>query len=138
MQAAGAVGAGNVAAIGMSGDPYNLENLKLPAEMVRQNRVPSRKEQKQQQHFIKVPWPWVVRLASAHCIATHVVADYLLYLNWKTANGALAMLGIERRQKYRALNELEQLGLIMIERRYRRSPLITIHLNPANGGRRGE
>jgi hypothetical protein len=57
----------------------------------------------------------------------------LQYLAWATgsatvtlANKALAEMGVSRLMKYRALQRLEQDGLIRVERRERRSPIVTI------------
>jgi hypothetical protein len=57
----------------------------------------------------------------------------LQYLAWATgsatvtlANKALAEMGVSRLIKYRALQRLEQDGLIRVERRERRSPIVTI------------
>jgi hypothetical protein len=67
----------------------------------------------------------------------------LQYLAWATgsatvtlANKALAEMGVSRLMKYRALQRLEQDGLIRVERRERRSPTITIlHWNPTRSRR---
>src|SRR5262245_1463276 len=92
--------------------------------------VPTKIQERRRQ-FIKVPWTWVERLAAARHIATYRVALHVLYRNWKggsrpftLANGALAAEGVARGTKWRALRELEALGLISIERRPKRSPII--------------
>jgi hypothetical protein len=67
----------------------------------------------------------------------------LQYLAWATgsatvtlANKALAEMGVSRLMKYRALQRLEQDGLIRVERRERRTPTITIlHWNPTRSRR---
>jgi hypothetical protein len=125
-----------MAAIGMTRktDPLHLDNLRLPPEMVRQHRaVVPKKIQKQQQHFVKVPWPWVERLRDARYIATYRVALYLLYQHWKgsgapitLSNTATIAQGVTRHRKWEALRELEQLGLITVEKRERRSPRVRI------------
>lgn len=124
-------------------DPFNsLNALRIPDEQLQRfqaraqeqaaAREPSRTE-KRRRHFIKVPMHWAEQLQKARYIATYRVAHHLLYQNWKTggqpiqlANGVLAQAGISRRQKWRALAELEHLGLIRIERRTRKSPLIAV------------
>ena len=80
-----------------------------------------------------VPWSWVERLAKARFTATYRVALHILYRHWKgggesftLSNGAVAMEGVGRRAKWRALGELERLGLITVERRPRRTPLIAV------------
>jgi hypothetical protein len=117
-------------------DPYELKNLVLPVEVIRERRITvSRKIR--HEHFVKVPWAWVERLAQAHCVVTYRVALHLLYRHWKAhghpislANGVLQMEGVARTTKWRGLRELEQLGLITIERRPRKSPLVTVHAQP--------
>jgi uncharacterized membrane protein len=44
----------------------------------------------------------------------------------KLTNGMLRIEGISRRSKWRALNGLERRGLIAVERRLRRSPIIRL------------
>ena len=63
------------------------------------------------------------------------VAHYLLYLHWKgngkpikLANGMLGYDGITRPSKWRAIVDLELRGLIKVERRPRKSPIITLLL----------
>jgi hypothetical protein len=104
--------------------------------MVRERRITvSRKIR--HGHFVKVPWIWVERLAKARYRVTYRVAMHLLYQHWKArgrpirlANGVLQLEGVAKGTKWRALRELEKLSLIAIERRSRKSPLITIHVHP--------
>jgi hypothetical protein len=84
-------------------------------------------------HFVMVPLEWMERLESAHQIATSKVALHLLHQSFKDrrpvvrlANGVLALKGISRVQKRRALGEMEALGLISVERRPRKSPIVTL------------
>jgi hypothetical protein len=123
--------AGKIAACRMT-DDLDLQNLRLPPG-VDERRILPRKVQKQRRQFVKVPWPWVERLVGARHICTYRVALYLLHRDWKgggrpfsLANGVLAEHGITRRQKWEALRELERLGLIQVERRPRKSPLVTV------------
>jgi hypothetical protein len=62
-----------------------------------------------------------------------LVWHHLQYRAWATgsatvtlANKALAEMGVSRFTKYRALQRLEEDGLIKVKRRERRSPIITI------------
>jgi hypothetical protein len=78
-----------------------------------------------------VPWTWLERLAQSRSANTYRVAVTLLYLHWKAnggpiklANGMLAMDGVSRWSKQRALDELEQFALITINRRQRKSPIV--------------
>ena len=95
------------------------------------------KIQKRQGQFVKVPWVWIDRLAKARHISTYRVALRVLHLHWKRSgqqfalsNGMLEMDGVNRWGKWDALHELEQLGLIRVERRPRKSPVITVISQP--------
>jgi hypothetical protein len=112
----------------------SFDGLALTDDQVRERlaNVP-RKIQKRRRHFIKVPWAWVERLAKARYTATYRVALHLLYQHWKQKggpvklpNGMLVLGGVSRWQKWRALGDLERLGLINVERRTRKSPLVTL------------
>jgi hypothetical protein len=88
---------------------------------------------KRRQHFVKVPWTWVERLSDTRRLSTYRVAMHVLYIHWKRggqpfplSNGMLMMEGITRWSKWDALKELERLGLVRVERRRRKSPLITV------------
>lgn len=90
------------------------------------------KIKKRRQHFVMVPWLWIERLNGATG-QTYRVALVLLYMGWKNrgapiklTNGMLRIEGISRRSKWRALNALERRGLIAVERRLRRSPVIRL------------
>jgi hypothetical protein len=72
-------------------------------------------------------------LAQSRSANTYRVAVTLLFLHWKAngepiklANGVLAMDGVGRTAKGRALAELERFELITIKRRERKSPIITL------------
>jgi hypothetical protein len=108
-------------------DPFALENLRL----VQVPRTPHRIA-KRQEHFIRVPFDWLEHLKGASGQTWHLTL-HLLYLHWKNrgepiklANGMLQFDGISRASKWRALTELERRGLIKIERRTRKSPLIRV------------
>jgi hypothetical protein len=113
-------------------DPFDLDKLRLPeVQGVRIGTTP-RKIAKRREHFIRVPFTWLERLNGASGKA-HSLALHLLYLHWRNkgraftlANGMLKIDGISRASKWRALVELENRGLISIERRRRKSPAITV------------
>ena len=113
-------------------DPHaDLKQHRATPEMLT-GFVP-KKTRKQRQHFVKVPWRWVERLAKARHIATYRVALHVLYRHWKggglpfaLSNTAVAGEGVRPRRKWEALQELEHLGLVTVERRRRRSPRITV------------
>lgn len=120
----------------MDDDPYaELKKHRLTPEMLTQLAVVPRKIQKRREQFVMVPWSWIERLVKTSSANTYRVALHLLYEHWKRRrqpfclpNGMLAMEGVSRFAKWRALAELEQLGLISVERRPHRSPKITVHL----------
>lgn len=92
------------------------------------------KIKKRRQHFVMFPMSWDERLVGATG-QTYRVAVILHYLRWrnhgapvKLTNCELELHGVSRQSKWRALGELERRGLITVERRPRRSPLI--HLLP--------
>jgi hypothetical protein len=117
-------------------DPHaDLKQHALSAETmaVIERRVLSEKIRKRRKQFIKVPFTWYERLNAARHIATYRVALYVLYLHWKhggqpfpLANGMLAMDGVNRFRKSDGLRELEALGLVRVDRRQRKSPVITV------------
>jgi hypothetical protein len=108
-----------------------LEQFQLPNGWQRSARqVPTRLKHRK---FIKVPLIWKECLSEAAYIGTYRVALHLLYRHWKEggrpillSNVALATEGVSRWGKWRALRELELLGLVKIERRPRKSPVITV------------
>lgn len=117
-------------------DPFDLEALIVdptdPTLIVKRAAVPA-KVRKRREQFIIVPMVWFEKLAGA-TNQTHRVALYLLHLHWKNhskpfklPNGMLQIDGISRYSKWRALVELEQRGLISVERRPGKSPLVQLH-----------
>jgi hypothetical protein len=86
--------------------------------------------------FFMMPTVWAERLNAAKSAATFKVALHLLLKEFEThqqttrlANVALTAIEVSRRQKWRALAELEKLGLIRVDRRNRKSPMvILLHL----------
>ena len=112
-------------------DPFDLENLKLPEDMVGV-RVTPRKIAIRRKQFVQVPWGLVETLLGASS-CTWYVAMYLAHLHWKSgnvtvklANGMLQEDGVSRASKWRALAELERRGLVTIERKNGKSPVVTL------------
>jgi hypothetical protein len=92
-----------------------------------------RAKARRQQRFVRVPLVWIDRLRTSSRAVTYKVALHLLFEHWrkggrpvKLANAKLAEAGVNRASKWRALGELERLGLIAIERRPRKSPLVSL------------
>jgi hypothetical protein len=115
-------------------DPFDLERLRVDpddAELVRLAKVPT-KIQKRRRRFVQVPMLWVEKLNGASG-QTHQVALHILFLHWKgggkpikLANAMLRADGVPRETKRRALLELEQRGLITVDSRTGKSPLIRV------------
>lgn len=119
-------------------DPYaDLKRCRLPDDMVvleRRAVVPG-KIRRRRSHFISVPMVWFERLIGASG-QTYRIALYLLYLDWRgrgkpiqLANSLLQIDGVSRQSKWRALTDLKRRGLITLERRPRRSPMIKLNLS---------
>jgi hypothetical protein len=81
-----------------------------------------------------VPLVWVERLSTAKHRATWPVACELLRRHSLNGNGPISLpnghletkFRVNRTQKWEALRELERLGLIHVECRPRKSPVVTI------------
>jgi hypothetical protein len=99
-------------------DPFDdLSKIALPAELVATMN----------------PLSWLKRLKNSESASTIKVAVYLHYHRFRVRgsciqlpNVGLEEFGVSRFAKWRALVELERAGLIRIERRPRKSPLIHI------------
>ena len=110
-------------------DAFDLERLRLdPADL---QRKPKRK--KWQRHYVRFPWEWAERMKSVRRGSSYRLALLLVYEHWRTGgrpivltNVALEREGLTRKSKWRALRELEQLGLVEVERRSRKSPRVTL------------
>jgi hypothetical protein len=100
----------------------------------------SRSRKKAIGDFVMVPRIWVERLERAKHVVTYRLALDVLLRAWRSKNySSLAVsnvtatkAGISRASKWRALRELERLGLIVIMTRPSRAPSIKVLLAPAN------
>jgi hypothetical protein len=122
----------------MTGNGFDdLEQLRARPEDIPETRVETpatrRRQERRRQAFVMVPLAWLDQLSKSSRRATVFVALHLLCLDWKSkgapvtlSNLAVAEWGISRREKWRALQELEALGLIAVERRRRQSPCVTV------------
>lgn len=113
-------------------DPYDLKRLRIDPATFSMPHVPA-KIRKRREQFIIVPMWWIEKLGQMPLAtgATHQVACYLLHLHWKNhgkpfklPNGMLKYDGVSRQSKWRALPDLERRGLIRVERRPKKSPII--------------
>jgi hypothetical protein len=115
----------------------DLKSLELPPELVAKGKKASAtKPKKRRQHFVRVPWMWMEKLIGCRG-QTLRVAFVVLYLDWKAkgrpvklANKLPQMVGVSRRAKWRALNDLESIGLISVERRAKKSPMVQVQHEP--------
>jgi hypothetical protein len=84
--------------------------------------------------FIMFPVEWQFQLARVDADkCTYRVALYLLHESWrsknkyvKLANVGLKRLGVGREGKGHALEQLEEAGLVSVERKDRKSPVVTV------------
>lgn len=116
----------------MTDDAFDdIDSLRLEPDHL--HTITPRKIKKRREHFIRTPFGWLERLDGA-AGKTYALALHLCYLHWRNkgkpftlANGMLKMDGISRASKWRGLAELERRGLITVEHRDRKSPVITVH-----------
>jgi hypothetical protein len=112
-------------------DDIDVEKLRVDPEFVQQARKSKRKGW--QRLCTVVPRAWELRLLEAKRVSTYRLAIELLYLHWY-GNGKPVIVSskvakaakLSVRSKWRALVELEQLGLIETDRRLRRSPRVIL------------
>ena len=121
----------------MRDDPFNLASLMIDAPPLATTPAKARRSKR---GFVMVPLAWKNRLSAACNVCTLKVALELLFRHWKTggkpillANAAMGQLGVRRHSKWRALRELEALGLIKVERRPRKSPKVIVLDLPNDG-----
>ena len=116
----------------MKDDTFDLSRFAPPPGMV--GTTKPKREAKRLAGFIRMPWGWANVLAADGVGGkVWVVACHILYETWrskgqpiKLPNGMLGRLGVSRDAKVRALRKLEQLGLVSVEWRPRKSPIVTI------------
>jgi len=113
-------------------DTFDPAKLTLTAVQKAQWATTPRKISRRRRYFVQVPWTWRERLdgATGHTV---LLAMDLLYLHWKgdgqpikLANGMLRIDGISRQSKWRALRDLERRGLVVVECRPNRSPIVRL------------
>jgi hypothetical protein len=111
-------------------NPFHPDNLRMDVGEVRVDI--SRKTRRRRENFTMLPGIWKERLTQAKYISTYRMALHILARDFETngkpftlSNGALALENVSRWEKPRALSELEEVGLIAIERRERKTPWIT-------------
>jgi hypothetical protein len=90
-------------------------------------------KRKKAEPFVRLSLSWAAGAAAATNCPKAMVWVWLVYRVWQAKsstvavpNAALAKLGVPRETKRRALKELEAGGLIAIEQRSRKTPLVTL------------
>jgi hypothetical protein len=128
----------------MSGDAFDdIAALRInPADSAWMAAAKPKAKPKWRRRYIRVPWSWVDRLKSTNRGTTCRLALLLIYESWRSGgrairltNVALAEVGISRRAKGPALEELERFGLIKVARHPRKSPLVTLVVDPRTDSR---
>jgi hypothetical protein len=83
--------------------------------------------------YVKVPMWFAEEAAKATKTTKALIWIWLLHLHFKThrttfpvPNGKLQKIGVSRHAKRRALRELEAAGLITIERRHGKAPIVSV------------
>ena len=83
--------------------------------------------------FAMVPLWWIEQAARATENPRAFVLIWLLHLSWRARsltfpvpNAGIIMRGGNRWAKYRVLNDLEAAGLITVQRRHGKTPIVTL------------
>jgi len=123
-------------------DPFDLEKFRLSPEDMKTYASKAAAPRVARRQFTIIPHSWSNQLKAARYISTFKIAHHLLYQHWKNGgrpvsltNVSATSAGVSRRSKWRALGELERLKLIDVEKRPRKSPLVTLlKTQPIKGG----
>jgi hypothetical protein len=110
----------------MQDEPWHVKRL-------RELKAAAPKRRKKVEAFVKVPLWWIAAAAKATRSPRTLVLVELLRASWKArsstfplANVRLAKLGVSRETKREVLRDLEQAGLIAVERPPRKTPIVTL------------
>jgi hypothetical protein len=115
----------------MRAGAFDLSKFTLPPGTVPAARP--KREAKRLVGFVRMPWAWAHALASSGAGGkVWVVACHVLYETWRAKgrpitvpNGMLERCGVSRDAKTRTLRKLEQLGLVSVEWRANKSPIVS-------------
>jgi len=119
----------------MAEDDFDVEKLRLRPEDIQAGATGAApgSRTRRQGRFVIVPASWADRLRAARHTGAAKLALHLLYQYWKNGGRPIPLTntfatsaGLSRRSKWRALGELERLKLVEVERRRRRSPLVSL------------
>jgi hypothetical protein len=121
------------------GDTFDAKALALKPEHLERGRladtgIAAAKRERRKGDFVRLSLNQFERLAKTKNKASWKVFIRLLFLDWRypgnviqLGNIALKGLGISRNAKYRALTELEELGLLEVKNRLpRASPEVIV------------
>jgi hypothetical protein len=88
---------------------------------------------KKTEPFVKVPLWWMTEATKLTRTPAALVCIHLLHASWRArsltftlSNGSLKKCGVSREIKRRVLRDLEAGGLIKVERRSGRAPVVTL------------
>ncbi len=109
-------------------DPALMREVLLEQQQARKS-----KRTEWQRHWTLIPRAWEQRLLRAKRISTYRLAIELLYLHWYGKGKAVTVSGkvakavnISATSKWEALAELEQLGLIDVDRTPCKAPRVVL------------
>jgi hypothetical protein len=113
---------------------FDIRGFAVPGEAVEARLATPRKVQEARaEHFIMKSWAWHERLIGAPG-QTWRLADIVLYFHWrggkkpfKLARGLRGMAAMPRMTRLRALRDLERRGLVAVEWRQRKSPIVKVN-----------
>ena len=94
---------------------------------------PTARARKPAEPFVKVPLWWIAAASKHTRSPATLVCIELLHVHWKTKrlsfplpNGRLEKLGVSREIKRRVLRDLERGGLIRLEQKAGKTPVVTL------------
>jgi hypothetical protein len=122
-------------------DDFSIEKLRVDPALMRQvleqQARNKSKGKRWQRMYTLVPREWELRLLEAKRVSTYRLAIELLYLHWHgkgspiTVSGKVAQAAkLSGRSKGNALDELEGLGLIEVDRKPRKAPRVVLLHTP--------
>lgn len=120
--------------MGSDDTEFSLDNWRITEPLPAPASDPAvAKPRRREREFVMVSREQSERLDKVVNFGTERVFRHLLFLTWRApgksvplGNAALAQKGIERHVKKRACLELEALGLIRVEWRSKKSPIVTV------------
>jgi hypothetical protein len=109
------------------------QGRRIEIETIEAGVAAPKTRRRQPNSFAKVPLDWATAAARATRTPQAMVWIMLHHMAWQTgctafplSNAVLAKYGVNREVKRRALKALEASGLIQVERRHGRAPVVTL------------